>query len=70
MTDDSRILRKGPCKGKRVEFASTGGIESLQEIAEDFMLNIFGCEPGDYLITDLSSLYDFASVDDMEPATC
>src|SRR6266542_5685380 len=67
MTDDSRILRKGPFKGKRVDFASTGGIESFQEIAEDFMLNIFGFEPGDYLITDLSSLHDFAGVDDMEP---
>jgi hypothetical protein len=30
------------------------------------MLNIFGFEPGQYLITDLSSLHDFVGVDDME----
>ncbi|MBI4263105.1 MAG: hypothetical protein HY657_01910 [Acidobacteria bacterium] len=66
MNDDSRVLRKGPFKG-RVEFASTVGIESFQEIAEDVMLNIFGSEPWDYLITDLSSLHDFAGVDDMAP---
>lgn len=46
--------------------ASTAGIELFEDIAEDFMLNIFGFEPGQYLITDLSSLHDFAGVDDME----
>ena len=30
------------------------------------MLDIFGFEPGEYLITDLSSLHDFVGVDDME----
>lgn len=65
MTDDA-VIRKGRFKGKRVEFASTAGIESFEEIAEDFMLDIFGFEPGQYLITDLSSLHDFAGVDDME----
>jgi hypothetical protein len=66
MSDDSPTLRKGPPKGKRVEFAPTAGIEAFEEIAEDFMLSIFGFEPGQYLITDLSSLHDFAGVDDME----
>ena len=32
------------------------------------MLEIFGFEPGDYLITDLSSLHDFVGVEDMEIA--
>jgi hypothetical protein len=32
------------------------------------MLNIFGFEPGQYLITDLSNLHDCAGVDDMELA--
>lgn len=59
-------LRKGPLKGKRVELASTTGIERLENIAEDFMLSIFGFEPGEYLITDLSSLHDFVGVDDMD----
>ena len=58
--------RKGPFKGKRVEFASTTGIDTLENIAEDFMLNIFGFEPGQYLVTDVSSLHDFVGVDDME----
>jgi len=60
------VLRKGPFKGKRVEFAPTTGIERLENIAEDFMLEIFGFEPGQYLITDLSSLHDFVGVDEME----
>ncbi|MBI3048603.1 MAG: hypothetical protein HYY76_09885 [Acidobacteria bacterium] len=42
------------------------GIDAFQELAEDFMLDIFGFEPGEYLITDLSSLRDFVGVDDME----
>jgi len=60
------VLRKGPFKGKRVEFAPTIGIQRLENIAGDFMRDIFGFEPGEYLITDLSSLHDFVGVDDME----
>ena len=63
---DGPVLRKGPFKGKRVELASTVGIESLGNIGEDFMLNVFGLESGEYLITDLSSLHDFVGVDHME----
>jgi hypothetical protein len=66
ISDRGRVVRKGRFKGKRVEFASTTGIDTLENIAEDFMLNIFGFEPGQYLITDLSSLHDFVSVDEME----
>ena len=36
------VLSKGPFKGKRVECASTTGIERLEDIAGDFMLDIFG----------------------------
>ena len=66
MSDDGPVLRTGPFKGKRVEFASTARIETFEEIAEDFMLRIFGFEPGHYLITHLSSLHDFVGVDDMK----
>ena len=59
------VIRNGPVKGKRVELASTTGIESLDNIAEDFMLNVLGFEAGEYLITDLSSLHDFVAVEDM-----
>lgn len=60
------VLRKGPFKGKRVEMASTTGIQTFDEVAEDFMLTLFGFDPGQYLITDLSSLHDFVGVDAME----
>lgn len=66
MTDDSFVVRKGPFKGKRVELASTTGVRTFEEIAEDFMLTVFGFDPGHYLLTDLSSLHDFVGVDDME----
>src|SRR6202011_4686478 len=62
----SPVLRKGPFKGKRVELASTAGIQTFDEIAEDFMLKLFGFDPGQFLIPDLSSLRDFVGVDDME----
>jgi hypothetical protein len=29
------VLRKGPLKGKRVEFASTTGIETFANVAEE-----------------------------------
>jgi hypothetical protein len=51
---------RGPFKGKRVEFASTAGIERFDIVAEDFMRNIFGFEAGEYLITDLSSVTSWA----------
>lgn len=66
INERGRVLRKGHLKGKRVELASTTGIETLESIAEDVMLTIFGFEPGEYLITDLSSLHDFVGVDEME----
>jgi hypothetical protein len=60
------VFRRGPFKGKRVELAATTGIERFDEVAEEFMLNIFGFDAGEYLITDLSSLHDFVGVDEME----
>ena len=68
MSEDEYIVPSGPLKGKRIELASTVGIEMFNEIAEDFMFKIFGFEAGDYLITDESSLHDFTGVDDMELA--
>jgi hypothetical protein len=66
MKKDSRIIYRGPFKGKRIEFASTAGINRFREIFEDFMNRIFGLEPGEYLISDESSLCDFTSLDEME----
>ena len=60
------MVRKGPLKGKRVKVAAATGIKALETVAEDFMLKIFGFGPGEYFITDLSSLHDFVGVDEME----
>lgn len=52
--------------GKRVEVASTTGLERFLDIADDLMREVFGFEPGEFLITDLSTLQDFVGVDDLE----
>lgn len=65
MQEDDKIIRSGPLKGKRIEFAPTVGIAMFRDVAEDFMRRIFDFEPGDYLISDESSLFDFTGVDDM-----
>ena len=64
--DDNIIIPSGPFKGKKIEFAPTTGVDMLWEVAEDFMERIFSLPPGEYLITDESSLWDFTGVDDME----
>jgi hypothetical protein len=66
MKNNSRIVSKGPFKGKKIEFARTTGINEFRAISEDFVNRIFGLEPGEYLITDESSLYDFTGIDEME----
>ena len=66
MNEDDKIMTRGPFKGKRIEFAPTTRMDQFWEIAEDFMRQIFGFEPGQYLITDESSLFDFTGLDGME----
>jgi len=41
-----RFFRKRRFKGNRVEPAATMGIERFEVVAEEFMLNAFGCEAG------------------------
>jgi hypothetical protein len=48
-------------KDKKIEFASSDRIEQFRRIADDFMLEIFDFVPGEYLITDESSLRDFTA---------
>jgi len=57
--EEERIIPSGPFKGKKIEFAPTTGVDMFWDIAEDFMQKVFDLEPGDYLITDESSLHDF-----------
>ena len=68
MGKSSHIIRRGPLKGKKVELASTAGLDSCRDVAELFMSDIFDMEPGDCLLTDESSLRDFVGVDDLELA--
>jgi hypothetical protein len=68
MGDEERIIPSSRFKGKKIEMAPAGGIELFRKIAEDFMLEIFRLEPGDYLISDESDLRDFVGVDDLSLA--
>ena len=52
-------FNRGPLKGKTVTYASTDRIEEFRRVADDFMLEIFDFLPGEYLITDESTLRDF-----------
>jgi len=52
-------LKYGPHAGKEIEFASTSRIEEIQEIADEFMFEIFDYDAGEYLISDESILSDF-----------
>jgi len=65
MKNSSRIIPRGPFKGKKIEFAPTTGIDKFRAISEDFMNKIFGLGLGEYLISDESSLYDFTGLDEM-----
>jgi len=66
MKNNSRIIPSGPFKGNKIEFAPTTGIKKFRAISEDFMNKVFGLEPGEYLISDESNLYDFSGLDEMQ----
>ena len=55
-------FKRGHFKGKKIEFAPTNRIESTQEIADEFMFEIFNFEAGEYLLTDESSICDFTEI--------
>lgn len=65
MKKDDKVIQR-PLRGKRIEFAPTTGIDMFPEVVADFMRQIFDFEPGDYLISDEASLFDFTGVDEME----
>lgn len=64
MSEDGRIIPSGPFKGKRIEMAPTTGVDVFADIVEGFMERILGFEPGEYLITDESTLTDFIGLAD------
>ena len=53
------IFKRGAFKGKKFELASTDRLEDFRGASADFMSKVFDFLPGDYLITDESSLRDF-----------
>ncbi|HMA00051.1 MAG TPA: hypothetical protein VKP66_19080 [Steroidobacteraceae bacterium] len=59
-------FNRGPMKGKTISYASSERMEEFRRIADDFMLEIFDFLPGDYLITDESSLRDFTEMGSSE----
>jgi len=54
--------KRGTFKGKKVTYASTDRVEEFRKLAGDFMMEVFDFLPGDYLITDESSLRDFTEL--------
>jgi len=55
-------IKRGAFKGKKVTYASTDRVEEFRKLAGDFMVEVFDFLPGDYLITDESSLRDFTEL--------
>ncbi len=53
---------------KTIAYASTDRIEAFKQIASDFMLEIFELMPGDYVISDESSLRDFTAFGSFDTA--
>ena len=53
-------IKRGPLKGKNITYAATDRMNDYRQLANDFMMEVFDLLPGDYLITDESSLHDFA----------
>jgi len=55
-------IKRGAFKGKKVTYASTDRVGEFRKLAGDFMMEVFDFLPGDYLITDESSLRDFTEL--------
>lgn len=66
MSRDEKVVPSGPLKGKTIELAPTDRMDELGGLVDEFMAAIFAMEPGDYLITDESSISDFEGVEDMD----
>ena len=49
-------------RSKKIEFASSSKVDDLQAVSSEFMFEIFDLMPGEYLITDESSLRDFTDM--------
>ena len=61
-----KMLPTGTFAGKKITFASTEQVDASYSIASEFMAAIFDLDPGDYLISDESSILDFTPFDESE----
>lgn len=62
MTKGSKKFVRGAYTNKQIEFAPTDRVDELRRIADEFMMEIFDFLPGEYLITDESSILDFTEL--------
>ena len=62
MSKDEKVIPRGRFRGKKVTFASTERMEEFAQLTDEFMEQIFGLEPGEYLITDESDVRDFTEM--------
>ncbi len=62
MSEDHKIIQRGPLRGKKITFASTDRVEEFRQIANDFMDQVFDIETGEYLISDESDILDFTEM--------
>jgi len=65
-------IKRGAFRGKKITYASTDRVEEFRKLAGEFMMEVFDFLPGDYLITDESSLRDFTDFasSDTSPIWC
>lgn len=52
-------IKRGPLKGKSITLAATDCVDDYRQLASAFMAELFDFLPGDYFITDESTLRDF-----------
>jgi hypothetical protein len=63
---DEIIIKSGPLKGKRIEFAPTSRVDLYRDVADEFMTRIFGMDAGDCLISDESAIGDFMGLNELD----
>lgn len=66
MNDDSRINSSGLFKGKKIEYASTDGVDMFLKISDDFMKKIFDFAPAEYLVNGEPSISDFTCLNECD----
>lgn len=61
MSKNKANIKSRPPKHKKFELAPNKGVNSVEELADEFIWRIFRFKPHEYMITDESLLCDFAT---------